>query len=64
MSPLTEQKVDWDRCTCLKVYHGGEDGSLENVRRDVDPIPVVYRVDPACPELWKPDHPKIRGQKS
>ena len=63
MSPPTELRVDWDRCTCLKVYHVGESGLAGNLGDDGELEPVVYRVDPACPERWKSDHPKIRGRK-
>lgn len=64
MTQLTEQKTAWDRCTCLKVYHVGKTGSVKNVENEVEPTPVVYRVDPECPERWKPDHPKPSTQES
>ena len=51
------QRVEWNRCTCQKIYTGGKPGKMEGMAEGVNPTPEITKINPDCPERSKPGHP-------
>ena len=49
--------VDWNKCTCHKVWPSGRDNDLVEIRPELLEEPVITKLKSNFPEQEKPGHP-------